>query len=76
MKEINRHLADIDSQLTHISNHLQQLQDQQDTMALVLGWLLAKHPGDEALRALSRLANEMDERLLITSSLLTSCARI
>lgn len=61
MKEINRHLADIDGQLTHIKNHLQQLDDCQHMIVLVLGWLLAKHPGDEALRALSRLANDLDE---------------
>lgn len=61
MKEINRHLTDLDNRLTHISNHLQRLEDRQQAIALTLGWLLASQPDHDALRVLSRLANDFDE---------------
>jgi len=60
MKEINRHLADIDKKLLHLNVSLEQADRRNAALELVVSWLLARHPDDEALEFLSGQANELE----------------
>lgn len=48
-QQIERQLAEINESLRHLSDRQDQLQSRQSGTLLVLGWLLAKYPQDEAL---------------------------
>lgn len=58
MKEINRHLAEIDEKLLHLKVFLEQADHRSCALELVVSWLLARQPEDIALQFLSRQANE------------------
>lgn len=48
MKEINRHLAEIDEKLLHFKVSLEQADRRNAASELVVSWLLARQPDDEA----------------------------
>jgi len=60
MKDINRHLADIDEKLLHLKISLEQADQRSAALELVVSWLLARQPDDEALGFLSGQANELE----------------
>lgn len=60
MKEINRHLAEIEEKLLRLEVCLNQTNERHDALLVVLSWLLANHPGDEAMKFLCLQANELE----------------
>lgn len=60
MKEINRHLAEIDEKLLHLKVSLDQADHRSCALELVVSWLLARQPEDEAFRFLASQANELE----------------
>ncbi len=60
MKEINRHLAEIDEKLLHLKVDLDLADRRSFALELVVSWLLARHPDDEVMRFLCSQANELE----------------
>jgi len=60
MKEINLHLAEIDEKLLHLKVSLEQADRRSFALELVVSWLLARHPEDDAFLFLSSQANELE----------------
>lgn len=58
--ELNAHLKSIGDKISHLEVHLQQMQRRNDTLQLVVSWILARHPGDDAMSFLSNQAIELD----------------
>jgi hypothetical protein len=51
-EQIERQLAEVNKNLLHLAARLDQLQSRQSGTLLVVSWLLAKYPQDEALQFL------------------------
>lgn len=58
--EINAHLENLTDRIVRLEVQTEQMRQRNDGLMLVVGWLLARHPGDDALRFLSSQANELD----------------
>lgn len=61
MTKNNQQPDSIEESLLTIADHIDRLQCRQNTIVLVLSYLLAKSPSDDVLRDLSRLANGLEE---------------
>jgi hypothetical protein len=59
--QIGRQLAEINENLHHLSARLDQLHSRQSGTLLVVSWLLAKHPQDEALQFLMDQGSEVSD---------------
>lgn len=60
MKEINNHLVEIDKKLPHLKVQLDLDDRRSAALELVVSWLLARQPDDQAMRFLSAQANELE----------------
>lgn len=58
--ETNEHLKILTDRIFDLELHVDQMRQRNDGLMLVVGWLLANHPGDEAMTFLSCQANELD----------------
>jgi hypothetical protein len=59
MVKVTLHPVQRQMRLLHKQAEMQQ--QQVDTLQMVVAWLLAQQPGDDALRFLCRQANDLDE---------------
>lgn len=60
MKKAKVHIHPMLHRIIRIEVQLNQLDRRLNAQQLVLGWLLARQPGDEAMRFLSAQANELE----------------
>lgn len=59
--EINAHLKMLTDRIVRLEVQAEQMRKRNEALLLVVGWILAMHPGDEAMRFLSSQANELDD---------------
>lgn len=60
MKRTELSQAELTDRVIHLQAYVQQLQERANGLQLVVSWLLAKHPDDEAMLFLSSQANEFE----------------
>lgn len=60
-QQIERQLTEINENLRHLGNRLDQLQSRQSGALLVLSWVLATYPQDESLQFLMAQGSEVSD---------------
>jgi hypothetical protein len=53
-------MKNIDERIIHLETRLQQAERRNDALQFVVSWILARHPGDDAMSFLSCQANELE----------------
>lgn len=60
MTDIKQHIANLENRLLHCEVYCDQLNKRHNALQLVVSWLLAKPPNQDALNFLRVQANELD----------------